>query len=38
MGLQMKAHKVRVLDAWPYTEQFNFSVSPRKEQNLNSTR
>ena len=38
MGLQMKAHKVRVLSAWPYTEQFIFSVSPRKEQNLKSTR
>ena len=38
IGLQMKAHKGRVLNAWRHTEFFNLRVPPRSGQTLNSTR
>ena len=38
MGLHVKAHEARGLSAWRYTEVLNLSVSPRWEENLNSTR
>ena len=38
MGLHVKAHEARGLSAWRSTEVLNLRVSPRSEENLNSTR